>query len=56
MVILMKEKYRQMLLEGNTWVDGTEKYGLILTDDIYSLLSCAILKAVKHSGDMSRLN
>ena len=43
----MKELYRTKLLKGNEWIDGTDKYGLILTDDLDSLLSCAILKSVK---------
>lgn len=48
MVTKMKEIYREKLLENNEWIDGTDKYGLILTDDIDSLLSCAILKSVKN--------
>lgn len=43
----MKEIYRQKLLKGNEWIDSTNEYGLILTDDLDSLLSCAILKYVK---------
>ena len=43
----MKEFYRQKLLKGNEWIDSTNEYGLILTDDLDSLLSCAILKYVK---------
>ncbi|GLC78311.1 hypothetical protein [Lacrimispora brassicae] len=43
----MKEQYRKRLLDNNEWIDGTNKYGLILTDDLDSLLSCAILKSVK---------
>ena len=47
MVNLMKEQYRKKLLSGNEWIDGTDKYGLILTDDLDSLLGCAIIKAIK---------
>lgn len=43
----MKELYREKLLKGNEWIDSTDEYGLILTDDLDSLLSCAILKYVK---------
>ncbi|WP_143452678.1 hypothetical protein [Konateibacter massiliensis] len=43
----MKEQYRKRLLNGNEWIDSVDKYGLILTDDLDSLLGCAILKAVK---------
>lgn len=43
----MKEEYRQKLLKGNEWIDGTDKFGLTLTDDLDSLLSCAILKQIK---------
>lgn len=43
----MKELYREKLLKGNEWIDSTDEYGLILTDDLDSLLSCAILKNVK---------
>lgn len=43
----MKEIYREKLLNGNEWIDSTDEYGLILTDDLDSLLSCAILKYVK---------
>lgn len=43
----MKEIYREKLLNGNEWIDSTDEYGLILTDDLDSLLSCAILKHVK---------
>lgn len=44
---IMKEIYREKLLAGNNWIDSTEKYGLVLTDDLDSLLGCAILKYVK---------
>ena len=47
MVNRMKEIYREKLLNGNEWIDSTDEYGLILTDDLDSLLSCAILKHVK---------
>ena len=47
MVNRMKELYREKLLKGNEWIDSTDEYGLILTDDLDSLLSCAILKYVK---------
>ena len=47
MVNLMKEKYRNKIMETNSWIDNTYEYGLILTDDLDSLLGCAILKAVK---------
>lgn len=47
MVLRMKELYRNKLLKGNEWIDGTDEYGLILTDDLDSLLSCAILNHVK---------
>lgn len=43
----MKEIYREKLLKGNEWIDSTDEYGLILTDDLDSALSCAILKSVK---------
>ena len=43
----MKEEFRQKLLKGNEWIDGTDEYGLTLTDDLDSLLSCAILKQIK---------
>ena len=43
----MKTYFRDKLKQGNEWIDGTGNYGLILTDDIDSLLSCAILKHVK---------
>lgn len=45
MKIMMKEIYRKQLPK---WYEGNEKYDLILTDDIDSLLSCAILKKVKQ--------
>ena len=44
----MKAKYRDLLLQGNKWIDGSDEYGLILTDDIDSLLSCSILKQKKN--------
>lgn len=44
----MKEIYRNRLLEQNKWIDSKKNYGLILTDDIDSLLSCAILKKVRN--------
>lgn len=47
MVTRMKANYRNLLLQGNEWIDGSDEYGLILTDDLDSLLSCAILKQVK---------
>ena len=47
MVNRMKEIYREKLLNGNEWIDSTDEYGLILTDDLDSLLSCVILKHVK---------
>ena len=47
MVTRMKANYRDLLLKGNEWIDGSDKYGLILIDDLDSLLSCAILKQVK---------
>lgn len=43
----MKENYRERILETNNWIDSTEKYGLILTDDLDSLLGTSILKSVK---------
>ena len=43
----MKEEYRQKLLKGNEWIDGTDKFGLTLTDDLDSLLSCSILLSEK---------
>ena len=41
----MKEKYKEKLPQ---WYTDDGKYDLILTDDIDSLLSCAILKQVKN--------
>lgn len=43
----MKANYRNLLLQGNEWIDGSDEYGLILTDDLDSLLSCSILKQIK---------
>ncbi len=43
----MNESYRNKITDKNSWIDSKEKYGLILTDDIDSLLGCAILKQVK---------
>lgn len=43
----MKEKYRNKIVKENSWIDSTDEYGLILTDDLDSSLGCAILKAVK---------
>ena len=48
MVTRMKANYRDLLLKGNEWIDGSDEYGLILTDDIDSLLSCSILKQKKN--------
>lgn len=47
MVQTVKENFRKKLLLNNEWIDGDNEYGLILTDDLDSLLSCAILKSVK---------
>lgn len=46
----MNQQTRELLLCGNEWIENTDanKYGLILTDDIDSLLSCALLKKVKN--------
>ena len=44
MVNFMKEFYKEKLPQ---WYNDTTEYGLTLTDDIDSLLGCAILKAVK---------
>lgn len=43
--IMMDKEYKQQL---PTWYNSKEKYDLILTDDIDSLLSCAILKEIKQ--------
>lgn len=43
----MNENYRNRILEQNSWIDSNEKYGLVLTDDIDSLLGCSILKQIK---------
>lgn len=43
----VKENYKNELLKGNEWLNENDEYGLILTDDLDSLLSCAILKSVK---------
>lgn len=48
MVQKMKANYRERILETNNWIDSTDKYGLILTDDLDSLLGCAILKQIKN--------
>lgn len=42
---IMKDEYKIKLPK---WYEDTKKYDLILTDDIDSLMSCAILKAVKN--------
>lgn len=47
MVQTVKGKYRNELLKNNEWMDAKEKYDLILTDDLDSLLGCAILKSVR---------
>ena len=44
----MNANYRKKLLQNNEWIDGSDEYGLILTDDIDSLLSCSILKQKKN--------
>lgn len=43
----MKEEYRNKIEKENSWIDSKDEYGLILTDDLDSLLGCAILKQVK---------
>ena len=47
MVNLMKEEYRNKIEKENSWIDSKDEYGLILTDDLDSLLGCAILKQIK---------
>lgn len=47
MVQKVKVEYRNKILETNAWIDSNEKYGLILTDDLDSLLGTSILKSVK---------
>ena len=43
----MKEEYRNKIEKENSWIDSKDEYGLILTDDLDSLLGCAIIKAIK---------
>lgn len=43
----MKEEYRNKIEKENSWIDSKDEYGLILTDDLDSLLGCAILKQIK---------
>lgn len=38
MVNLMKEEYRNKIEKENSWIDSKDEYGLILTDDLDSLL------------------
>ena len=44
MVLVMKERYKDKLPE---WYKEEKQYDLILTDDIDSLLGCAILSHCK---------